>query len=300
MLKALINTFKFVLGHPLTQGQGGAAVLRVFLWQFGTRLLKMPIVVPWVNGTRLVIERGMVGATGNVYCGLHEFYDMGFTLHFLRPDDLFLDVGANVGTYTVLAAGVAGARVVSFEPIPTTFRRLVDNVNINNLSSLVELKNVGLGASAGALAFSADLDAENHVLSADELSGGATTVVSVCSLDEVMGGLYPTMIKMDVEGFETEVIRGGGQTFGSPKLEAVLIELNGAGARYGYAEDEIRKRFADWGFCACHYDPLTRRLRTIDENEAALNGNTLYIKDVASAQQKLLVANAFSVMGKSI
>ena len=300
MLKALINTFKFVLSHPLTEGCRGAAASRVLLWQLGARLLKFPVVVPWVNDTRLVIEKGMVGATGNFYCGLHEFNDMGFSLHFLRPDELFLDIGANVGTYTVLAAGVAGAKVVSFEPIPATYGRLVDNVNINNLSTLVDLRNIGLGASAGTLEFSADLDAENHVLSAAELSWSSATVVSVLPLDELMGGLRPTMIKMDVEGFETEVIRGGEQTFGSPTLEAVLIELNGAGARYGFSEGEIRKRFTDWGFCACHYDPRSRRLRTIDAEEAVQNGNTLYIKDVANTQQKLLAAKAFNVLGKSI
>jgi len=300
MLKTLINTFRFVLGHPLTEGRRGEAVSRVFLWQLGTRLLKTPVVVPWVNDTRLVIEKGMVGATGNVYCGLHEFNDMGFSLHFLRPADLFLDIGANVGTYTILAAGVAGARVVSFEPIPSTFRRLVDNVNINNLSALVDLRNVGLGAFAGTLVFSADRDAENHVLYAAELCGRAATVVSVFSLDELMGELRPTMIKMDVEGFETEVIRGGDLTFGSPTLEVVLIELNGAGARYGFAEDAIRKRFADWGFCACHYDPRTRRLRVIDAEKAVRDGNTLYIKDVLNTQQKLLAAKAFTVLGKTI
>jgi len=300
MLKALINTFRFVLGHPLTEGRRGEAVSRFFLWQLGTWLLETPVVVPWVNDTRLVIEKGMVGATGNVYCGLHEFNDMGFSLHFLRPADLFLDIGANVGAYTVLAAGVAGARVVSFEPIPSTFKRLVDNVNINNLSASVDLKNVGLASFAGTLVFSEDRDAENHVLYAPELCGRAATVVSVFPLDELMGELRPTMIKMDVEGFETEVIRGGEHTFGSPTLEVVLIELNGAGARYGFAEEAIRKRFADWGFCACHYDPRTRRLRIIDAEEAVRNGNTLYIKDVPSTQQKLLTAKAFTVLGKTI
>ena len=53
----------------------------------------------------------MIGATGNLFCGLHEIEDMGFVLHFLRSDDIFLDVGVNVGTYTVLAAGVAGSSV---------------------------------------------------------------------------------------------------------------------------------------------------------------------------------------------
>lgn len=47
----------------------------------------------------------MRGATGNVYVGLHEFESMGFVLHVLRSSSAFIDVGANVGAYTVLAAG---------------------------------------------------------------------------------------------------------------------------------------------------------------------------------------------------
>jgi hypothetical protein len=42
--------------------------------------------------------------SGNIYAGLHEFGDMAFVLHFLRAGDLFADVGANIGSYTVLAS----------------------------------------------------------------------------------------------------------------------------------------------------------------------------------------------------
>ena len=60
----------------------------------------------------------MRGATGNIYAGLHEFIDMIFRLYFLQPDDLFLDIGANVGSYTILASGVCGAETWAFEPDP--------------------------------------------------------------------------------------------------------------------------------------------------------------------------------------
>ncbi len=103
MVAKLFNLARFISEHLLTRDHQLAAWLRFIRWQIGSRLLKHPLIIPWVGPTKLIIERGMVGATGNLYCGLHEFDDMGFVLHFLRPDDLFLDIGANVGTYTVLA-----------------------------------------------------------------------------------------------------------------------------------------------------------------------------------------------------
>ena len=55
----------------------------------------------------------MTGATQNIYCGLQEFEEMAFLLHFLRKDDLPLDIGANIGSYTILAASSVGARTMA-------------------------------------------------------------------------------------------------------------------------------------------------------------------------------------------
>jgi hypothetical protein len=96
----------------------------------------------FANDTRLLVCRGMVGATGNLYVGLQEFEEMAFMLHQLRPDDVFVDVGANVGAYTLLA-GTAGARCVAFEPVPATFRALRDNVRLNGLQTRVRVVRSG-------------------------------------------------------------------------------------------------------------------------------------------------------------
>jgi hypothetical protein len=63
----------------------------------------------------------MTEATSNWYCGLHEYRNMAFVLYALREHEHFLDIGANIGIYTILAAGGVGCRVTSVEPIPTTF-----------------------------------------------------------------------------------------------------------------------------------------------------------------------------------
>src|SRR5438270_11919454 len=109
----LLDLIRFVWHHPLNAGNKLAALGRVVRWQVASRLLSGPITLPCVEGTSLLASRGMTGATGNWYCGLHEVRDMAFALHLLRPGDRFLDVGANVGSYTVLAAGAVGAKVVS-------------------------------------------------------------------------------------------------------------------------------------------------------------------------------------------
>ena len=154
---------RFLVQHPLTRSDLPRALGRVARWQIESRLRRQ-VVVPWIGGTRLLVKRGMTGATGNIYAGLHEFAEMAFVLHLLRAGDLFADIGANVGSYTVLAAGVRGARVVAVEPGSAARAGLRANVDLNGLGDLVQVEGVALGAAQGRVAFTTGLDTTNHVL----------------------------------------------------------------------------------------------------------------------------------------
>jgi hypothetical protein len=122
------NTFRFLWSHPIGQKNRLATFYRWAHWQTLSRIHGGDLIVPFVDNARLAVRRGMTGATGNIYCGLHEVEDMAFKMHLLQPDDLFVDIGANIGSYTILAAVACQARVESVEPIRATFDRLVDNI----------------------------------------------------------------------------------------------------------------------------------------------------------------------------
>jgi|SRR3984893_1222425 hypothetical protein len=121
-MKAVIDLARFFASHPLTHTSPIKAWQRWLSWQIKSRL-RDEVIVPWIGGQLLAVRRGMTGATGNVYAGLHEFADMMFLLHFLRERDLFLDIGANVGTYTVLASGVC--RAIELETITPTIEKIL-------------------------------------------------------------------------------------------------------------------------------------------------------------------------------
>lgn len=127
---------------------------------------------------------------------------MAFCLHLLGPDSHFVDIGANVGSYTVLAAGASGARVTAVEPIPATFERLLDNVCLNRLDERVQCLMYGLSDQRGALRFRSDLDTVNHVL--QEGDEGPSIEVEVVTLDEMIKDDFPILIKIDVEGHELQ------------------------------------------------------------------------------------------------
>jgi len=272
------------------------SMVRFLRWQLGSRLISGAVVHEWVNGSKFLVRKGETGLTGNVYCGLHEFSDMGFLLHFLRDSDLFVDVGANVGSYTILACAAVGAAGVAFEPIPGTYTRLVGNLRLNNLDDRVTPVNMGVGASAGSLLFTSDLDCVNHALAAGEVQEDATRV-EVTTLDAALADKAPILIKIDVEGFETPVLEGATETLSSLSLKAVIMELNGSGARYGYDEGRILRWMLDAGFETYTYDPIRRELNAL-EGKNAESGNTLFIRDLEFVKHRLATAPAVSLQGR--
>lgn len=293
------HTYRFIRRHPLTEHRQSEAVGRWFSWQLGSRVLKHPVAMPFVNDMRLLVKTGMTGASGNIYCGLHEFEDMAFVLHFLRPGDLFVDVGANIGSYTLLAAA-AGARAVSFEPIPATFECLLDNIHLNRISGRVDARNQAVGAQTGRITMIADQDTTNKALGSQDDYAGKTIDVSQVRLDDALEGAgVPRLIKIDVEGFESEVLKGASTTLADPHLEAVIMELNGSGKRYGFDEDDLHRRMLANGFTACVYEPLKRQVIDL-EGQRSNRGNTLYVRDRASAQDQVARSATYRVVGADI
>lgn len=269
-------------------------MVRFVRWQVGSRILPGQVVVKWVNDTILVVGSGEQGLTGNVYCGLHEFADMAFVIHLLRPEDLFVDVGANAGSYTVLACGVAGASGICFEPVPEAFSRLSRNVSWNGLAGRVRCLNTGVGEQKGTLRFTSGSDTTNHVLG-DGDSQQTAIEVPVISLDEALGDEVPYVIKIDVEGYELPVLRGAGRTLENPGLGAVVMELNGSGARYGFNESDILTLMRNYDFETFSYEPFDRRLVALDGKNLS-SGNTLFVRDPESVAARLLAGVSISVL----
>ncbi len=292
----IANTLSFLLSHPLSQGRRLKTLSRFLRWQVGARLVPGPVACEIANGACLLVRPGMTGATGNLYVGLHEFEDMAFVLHFLRQGDLFVDVGANIGSYTVLAAAGAKAQCVAFEPGAAAFGWLERNLRLNGVSARVELHPSAVGARVGTVELSRGGDTVNHVVMEPAAEEGATDRVPLTTLDGVLAGRVPILLKIDVEGFETEVLKGAVQTLAAPGLRALLMELNGSGRRYGYADGDLRHRLEALGFEECAYQPFERRLLPRGEGRAGA-ANSLFVRDRAWVEGRLSQAPLIEVQG---
>ncbi len=283
-LQGLARTLRFVTRHPLTRNDPLAAVARFARWQVESRL-RDEVEVRWIDGARLAVRRGMTGATGNIYCGLHEFADMAFLLHLLRAGDLFVDVGANIGSYTVLASKLCGARTHAFEPDPDTACALQRNIQLNGVERLATVHVCALGSRVGEVAFTVGLDTMNRV-SAD--ADNAARRVPLTTLDTILAGAAPTLIKLDVEGYEEEVLGGAHEALHAPSLLAVETELR---------SPRVDALLSEAGFSAANYRPFERRLCCEPSAGAA---NALYVRDRDRIDARLAASPRRSVLGRLV
>ena len=160
-----------------------------------------------------------------------------------------IDVGANVGNHTVFFSKFArAARIVVVEPNPRAIFLLKRNIELNNLGRIVDTSflGLGLGKASGFARYIDDQRWADGNLGAATLKVVATSEtddssIQIRSLDEILSGETPDLIKIDVEGMEMDVIEGGSQLI-SQHRPVLYVEVS---PRF---REAFRSRMNDWGY----------------------------------------------------
>jgi FkbM family methyltransferase len=149
----------------------------------------------------------------------------------IRPGDTVWDVGANVGVYTARfleAAGPAG-KVVAFEPAEACSRAIADRFDDD---SRLTIMGVAVGDECGSITMAMEADelATTHrVIPAGAQATGPTRSVRIAtgaSICEEFPGLFPNVVKIDVEGHEGSAVRGMQPMLADPRLRCIGIEVH--------------------------------------------------------------------------
>jgi FkbM family methyltransferase len=147
----------------------------------------------------------------------------------VRAGDHVVEVGASIGLYALAFAGRVGAagHVTAFEPDPESESALEANVGVNGWQDRVTVIRAAVGQSNGRVRFAAARGLESRIETRPD-AGGKVITVPMVTLDDTFAGRRIDVIKIDVEGFEQQVIQGARTVLteerGRPR--AILVEVH--------------------------------------------------------------------------
>lgn len=196
---------------------------RHLFWQMRKRGNWFPVEL-MISNSRMLIDQP-TGVAALVNClGMYDFNNMNLIKTILKDTGgTFIDIGANIGTYTLVASEIAEAYVVSCEPHPTTYARLVRNIRLNKRTNVLPL-NIALSSENQFIFLTDESDPsinrirENATLVKGVLQVQGKTLDTLCKALQ----LQPTIVKIDVEGHEAQVLDGFQEYVGIAQL--LLIE----------------------------------------------------------------------------
>ncbi len=234
------NVVEFTWNHPANAGRRVRAVGRLMNFHVRGSLLRRPTLAR-IGDRSYIWAHIRRYATLKVVCANPPDHpEMLIWRRVLKPGELFLDVGANIGTYTIWA-GDLGAHVIALEPAPDTYELLVKNVALN--SHTAEVIRAAAGATCGVTGFTVGRDDVNRV---DPCGKARARMVTI---DSVLGERVAAGMKIDVEGFEVEVLRGCRQALAEHRIRLIQIEWNGTStAAVGSDRQPIASLLAGFGY----------------------------------------------------
>jgi FkbM family methyltransferase len=205
------------------------------------------------------------------FTGIYEPQETALVQALLRPGMTFLDVGANWGYFTLLAAHLVGisGRVVSLEPDPRLFPTLQENVARNCLTQVTALP-VAAADKAGILSLAGyEEDGENwglsRVVCARQAGGGPSFAVTATALDDVLDECHVgtvDLLKIDIEGAEGFALTGLARSLAQQRIKRLLLELHPAQlAEHGQSPDEVLGKLRAAGYRAWAVDHSPRANR---------------------------------------
>lgn len=164
-------------------------------------------------------------------------YEISVFKHFnkLLPEhDLFIDIGANIGTYSIVAAKT-GLNTLAFEPVKANFESLVKNISLNNLKDLITPYLIGLSDKSGTFKFNyyplkPGASSIHPLKNKGEQIDVKIEVFDQLNLDQ-MNTADNILIKIDVEGMEMDVLKGMANFLESDKKISLIIETKHSGEK---------------------------------------------------------------------
>ena len=267
MLANYARWLRAVWQHPGNRSHRLRAVLGAVHWFVWHRITTRPLIVRVFGGLKFACYRDSYMGKHVRYFSDYADYDALHFLHdYLRADDSVIDVGANAGLYTLLAASLVGTagRVLAVEPQPRSLEILRHNLALNKLPQVTVLPVAASDADGWVSMTEHDVFAgiafNTEPQTQPSTQPSAQPQVPACRLDQHLGTALHALCKIDIEGYEWPALQGMEQAIQRGQLPVILFEMNGCLERYGMSPRDFYAWLRERSYTLANYHHDARNM----------------------------------------
>ena len=223
-----------------------------------------------------------------------EQQEIKFLTKILRKGDVFLDIGSNYGYYSLIAAKKVCSRgkVYAIEPVAKTFYRLERNIKLNKIKNILPFR-LAFSSSNGMFPMNISQEGYDAWNSLGKPTAGDNYDVEIIEtqrLDDFIQANYLMrkikMVKIDVEGWEYEVLNGGLKFFSEQETLIIQLEFNEAALHGAGSSSKILiEKITSLGYKLYRYDGKKNELISFTYNDEDLDTNLYAIKNLELVNQ---------------
>ncbi|HIA06024.1 MAG TPA: FkbM family methyltransferase [Flavobacteriales bacterium] len=224
----------------------GAGWLRQNLTHWVAGSPQHPVVTSVEGGIQLLLHPKLDKGLESIlyYHGSYELGTLDLISKCLKPGDTFIDVGANIGLFSIyLSKNCPGINICAFEPLESTFTILEQNIEINQCANIKTFPYaLGITNDTGKITENLELSRGSASMVGAETSGRYEQMVHVQTLNDFVvkeGVDNIGLLKIDVEGWEQQVLLGAGDLLGKRDAPIWVVEHNNTQKTEGAIPEEV-------------------------------------------------------------
>lgn len=292
-MKQILNILASIYAHQYNKKYPIDAIFRVFNWYL-RKYIGVKTYQRTFWGYQFILwldSHQSFWLNRNVVMDWEEFC---FMQDFLRDDDIFLDIGANVGVYSFWASQfVKSGKIYSFEPNPKNADRFkqIYQMNLEKTQS-INLIEKAVTNLPGVVAMTTHKDQNNQIVSTQELGLNEIHVEGVTLSDFFQTEKidHTAFVKIDVEGYELDVLEGAVGLLSSKKIDVIQVEINQEVGAYERSKTDLVDFLTSWGYNFYTYNPSLKQMQHITrvEIEQIDHRNYFALQDKGLVEKRIM------------
>ncbi|MBC6112157.1 FkbM family methyltransferase [Pedobacter fastidiosus] len=258
MFQSLKNLYK----NEYNKKHSIFAFRRFIFWKiirlFGLNNVKYTL---WGN-RKILLDSKSFHSMWLMYNYIVDWEEFNLIKDYIKADHTVLDVGTNMGYYTVWISKFIGqnGQIHCFEPDSSNFKKLKQNAEINNLVKTAKLNNIALSDTNGFIPFTLGLDGQNHINLDQSNKSVNVDTKKLDTYAEENNIEQISYAKIDVEGFEYSVLKGAVNLLNNKKIDIIQLEINNTVENSTNNVDDILHLLANHNYILSGYNTGEKKL----------------------------------------